>query len=61
MKRNLPDFLITTVPGVLLAAYILTRIFTVSITHDETQTCLTYAPFPLLDILTNHDYNPKLL
>ncbi|MBI2730913.1 MAG: hypothetical protein HYX40_09210 [Sphingobacteriales bacterium] len=59
MIQKRAEWVIIVVPGIVLAAYILTRIFTVSFTHDETQTCLTYAPFPLTDIVTNRNYDPN--
>jgi hypothetical protein len=57
MKKNLQEALITVLPGLITSAYVLIRIFTVPVTHDEPQTCLTYAQFPVWDIITNRSYD----
>ncbi|MBI1782283.1 MAG: hypothetical protein HYR66_13110 [Sphingobacteriales bacterium] len=59
MKKDIGSLLIVLIPGLALAGYIAIRIFTVGITHDEPQTCLTYAQFSIWDIITNrnHDNN----
>lgn len=45
--------------GMLLFGYITTRAFTVSITHDEVNTCLLYAKMSIYDIVTYKDPIPN--
>ncbi len=45
--------------GVCMFVYIVIRAFTVSITHDEVNTCLLYAPMSVYDIVTYKDPIPN--
>lgn len=59
MKKDWLLTIITILPGILLAAYILTRIFTVSMTIDEPKTCLLYARYDVVSIMSNLNPDPN--
>lgn len=59
MNYKLKETVLFWLPGILLFAYILIRAIVIPVTHDESNTVLTYAAYPVSDIMLYTDPIPN--